>query len=222
MKRIEGEVPFGQILLWWLDELQNEKGIPVTELSHRFDRPYLAWESVRLVRNPFFNKGTGFEGYLVGRISSAEEALDYLLALGHQTLDSQTRLYRHQYGFRRRLMQTLRGERADLDTLREWSVTLGALLARLRAEMHRSPQAEAFRHETYRQVEGLPPIRYLEEGNELKQVYEIRDAEHPSSPPLYIDLNHLRSTDQEAWQVAAEIGKFGHPLVREVLLVDSH
>ncbi|WP_298983599.1 hypothetical protein [Caldilinea sp.] len=222
MKRIEGEVPFGQMLLWWLEELQNEKGIPVAQLSHRFDRPYLAWESVRLARNPFFAKGTGFEGYLVGRAGSAEEALDYLLALGRQTLDSQTRLYRYQPGFRRRLMRTLRGERADLEALREWAVTLGALLARLRAEMRRSPQAEAFRHETYRQVEGLPPIQYLEEGDDLKQVYEIRDAEHPSAPPVYVDPNHLRSTDQEAWQVAAKIGKFGHPLVREVLLAENH
>lgn len=217
MKRIEGKVPFGQMLLWWLEELQNERGIPVTELSHRFDRPYLAWESVRLVRNPFFRQGTGFEGYWVGRVNSAEEALDTLLVIGRQTLDSQTRLYRHQHGFRRRLMRALRGERTDLNVLQEWSVTLAALLARLRAEMRRSPQAEAFRHETYRQVEGLPPIQYFEKGDELRQIYEIRDAEHPSAPLLWIDPNHLRSTDQEAWQVMAEIGKFGHPLVREVL-----
>lgn len=219
MKRIEGEVPFGDYLLWWLERHHPNAINPVSQLSHQFDRRYLAWETVRLARNPFFENGTGFEGYWVGDASSAEEALDRLLRIGREALDSQARLYRYQYGFRRKLMKTLFGESSDLDALAEWSVMLGALLGRLRCNIHRYPQADAFRRETYRQVEGLPPIRYHEEGDDLQQAYEIRDADHPEQPRLVIDPQHLRTTDQEAWKVATELGKFGHPLVRGVLLV---
>lgn len=218
MKRIEGEVPFGDTLAWWLEELWLQKGVPASQRSHRFDRPYLAWESVRLVRNPFFENGTGFEGYWVGQANSAEEVLDALLRVGRDALDSQTRLYRYQQSFRRRLLNALHGEKVDFDVLAEWAITLGAILGRLRCNIHRNPQADTFRRETYRQVEGLPLIEYHEVGDDLQQVYEIRDSEHPERPRLYVDPNHLRTTDQEAWQVAAALGKFGHPLVREVLM----
>lgn len=217
MKRVEGEVPFGDYLLWWLEAGQPRAIFPVSQLSHQFDHRYLAWESVRLARNPFFENGTGFEGYWIGEVGSAEDALDRLLRIGRDALDSQARLYRYQYGFRHKLMQTLFEEGVDLDALAEWSITLGALLGRLRCNIHHNPQADAFRRETYRQVEGLPPIHYREVGDELEQAYEIRDADHPDQPRLLVDSNHLRATDQEAWRVAAALGKFGHPLVREVL-----
>ena len=218
MKRVEGEVPFGDYLVWWLEQSQQHAISPVAYLSHQFDQRYLAWETVRLARNPFFENGTGFEGYWIGEAGSAEDALDRLLRIGRDALDSQARLYRYQFGFRRKLMKTLLGESVDLDALAEWSVMLGALLGRLRCNIHRNPQADTFRRETYRQVEGLPPIRYHEEGDDLQQAYEIRDVDHPERPRLLIDPNHLRTTDQEAWRVAAALGKFGHPLVREVLL----
>lgn len=221
MKRIEGEVPFGDTLAWWLKELWLQKGVPASQRSHRFDRPYLAWESVRLVRNPFFENGTGFEGYWIGKAGSAEEVLDALLHIGRDVLDSQARLYRYQQSFRRRLLNALCGESVDFDVLAEWAVTLGAILARLRCNLHHSPQADTFRRETYRQVEGLPPIQYREVGSDLQQAYEIRDADHPAHPRLLVDPKHLRTTDQEAWQVAAALGKFGHPLVREVLIERS-
>lgn len=218
MKRVEGEVPFGDFLLSWLAQRPWRSTLPVSQLSHQFDRRYLAWETVRLARNPFFEKGTGFEGYWVGDAASAEDALDRLLQLGRGALDSQTRLYRYQYSFRRRLMQALQGDSTDIDALAEWSITLGAILGRLRCTLHRNQVADAFRRETYRQVEGLPPIQYLEVGDDLQQMYELRDADHPGQPRLLVDPAHLRTTDQDAWRVAAALGKFGHPLVREVLL----
>lgn len=218
MKRIEGDVPFGEMLALWLEELQLRRGMPISQISHRFDRPYLAWESVRLVRNPYFEKGTGLEGYWIGQATSSEEVLDGLLGIGRDVLNSQLRLYRYQPDFRRRLMRALRGETVDLAVLAEWSVMLGAILGRLRCNIHRNPQADTFRRETYSQVEGLPLIQYHEAGNDLQQVYELRDGQHPDSERLYVDPNHLRTTDQEAWQIASAIGKFGHPLVREVLV----
>lgn len=217
MKRVEGEVPYGEYLLWLLERNQALSHGPVTGLSHQFDHRYLAWESVRLVRNPFFENGTGFEGYWVGVAGSAEEALDRLLRIGREALDSQARLYHYQDGFRRQLMKTLRGESANLDALVEWSIVLGAMLARLRCNIYGNMEGDTFRRETYRQVEGLPPIQYYEVGDELEQEYEIRDAENPSRPRLYVDPNHLRTNDREAWEVASALGKFGHPVVREVL-----
>jgi hypothetical protein len=221
MKHVEGEVPFGDYLLWLLENSQLRAASAIALLPHQFDQRYLAWETVRLARNPFFENGTGFEGYWVGQSASAEETLQRLLDIGRDALESQARLYRYQYRFRQQLMKTLHGESADPATLAEWSNTLGAILGRLRCNIYRNPLADSFRRETYRQVEGLPPIRYHEVGEDLQQVYEIRDADHPPQPRLVVDPNHLRTTDQEAWQVAAALGKFGHPLVREVLLTKA-
>lgn len=218
MKRIEGDVPFGDMLALWLEELQFRRGASISQVSHRFDRPYLAWESVRLVRNPYFEKGTGLEGYWIGQATSSEEVFDGLLHIGRDVLNSQVHLYRYQPNFRRRLMRALRGESIDFKVLTEWSVVLGAMLGRLRCNVHRNPVADTFRRETYRQVEGLPLIQYQEVGNDLRQVYELRDGEHPDGQRLYVDPNLLSTTDLEAWQIAASIGKFGHPLVRELLV----
>ena len=217
MKTVESEVPFGDALLWWIDHLRDNHGLPVSQLSHQFDRSFLAWETVRLSRNPFFSNGTGFEGYWVGLCQSSDAALDQLLQIGHETLDSQVRLFRYREGYRRRLLRALQGEGSDLEAMAEWSIELGAILGRLRCNLYRNQLAGTFRHETYRQVEGLPPISYHEEHDDLQQVYEVRDVDHPEQPRLYVDPNHLRTTDQEAWEVVEALGKFGHPLVREVL-----
>jgi hypothetical protein len=217
MKTIEGEVPFGDALSWWIDHLHDDHGLAVPQLSHEFDRSYLAWETVRLSRNPFFSNGTGFEGYWVGLCESPDTALDQLILIGRATLESQRRLFRYQLGFRRRLLRALQGDGSNLDAMAEWSIELGAILGRLRCNLRKNVEAGAFRHETYHQVEGLPPITYHEEHDDLQQVYEVRDADNPQQPLLHIDPNHLRTTDQEAWEVVASLGKFGHPLIREVL-----
>lgn len=217
MKTVESEVPFGDALLWWIDHLRDDHGLPVSQLSHQFDRPYLAWETVRLSRNPFFSNGTGFEGYWVGLCQSPDAALDQLILIGRSTLESQQRLFRYQQSYRRRLFKALQGEGGDLEAMAEWSIELGAILGRLRCNLYRNSQADTFRHETYRQVEGLPPIAYHEEHDDLQQMYEVRDADNPGRPLLQIDPQHLRTTDQEAWEVVEALGKFGHPLVREVL-----
>ncbi|MCB0025894.1 MAG: hypothetical protein M9936_12515 [Caldilinea sp.] len=217
MKTVESEVPFGDALLWWIDHLHDDHGLLVSQLSHEFDRSYLAWETVRLSRNPFFSNGTGFEGYWVGLCQSSDAALDQLLQLGRGALESQARLFRYREGYRRRLARALQGEGSDLEAMAEWSIELGAILGRLRCNLYKNPQAGTFRHETYRQVEGLPPIAYREEQDDLQQMYEVRDADNPAQPLLYVDPNHLRTTDQEAWDVVASLGKFGHPLVREIL-----
>ncbi len=217
MRTVESIVPFGDALLWWIDHLRNDHGLPVSQLSHEFDRSFLAWETVRLSRNPFFSNGTGFEGYWVGLCPSPDAALDQLLQIGHATLDSQARLFRFRGGYRRRLLRALQGEGGDLEAMAEWSIELGAILGRLRCNIYREPQAGTFRSETYRQVEGLPPIAYRENQEDLQQTYEVRDADNPAQPLLYVDPHHLHTTDQEAWEVVRALGKFGHPLVREVL-----
>jgi len=217
MRTVESIVPFGDALLWWIDHLRNDHGLPVSQLSHEFDRSFLAWETVRLSRNPFFSNGTGFEGYWVGLCPSPDAALDQLLQIGHATLDSQARLFRFRGGYRRRLLRALQGEGGDLEAMAEWSIEFGAILGRLRCNIYREPQAGTFRSETYRQVEGLPPIAYRENQEDLQQTYEVRDADNPAQPLLYVDPHHLHTTDQEAWEVVRALGKFGHPLVREVL-----
>lgn len=217
MKTVESEVPFGDALLWWIDHLREDHGLPVPQLSHKFDRSYLAWETVRLSRNPFFCNGTGFEGYWVGLCQSPGAALDQLLQMGRATLESQARLFRYRGNYRRRLLKALQGEGSDIEAMAEWSIELGAVLSRLRCNLYKDSRAGIFRTETYRQIEGLPAIACYENHEDLQQVYAVCDRDDPAQPLLYVDPNHLRVTDQEAWEVVKALGKFGHPLVREVL-----
>jgi hypothetical protein len=212
---VEGEVPFGDCLRWWIERSRESRGQPIQHVSHHFDRPYLAWETVRLARNPYFAQGTGFEGYFVGLCSSPDEALTQVLDVGRRALASINRLYRFEANYRRLLLRTLHGEASDLRAIAEWSVELGAILGILRCNVYRSPQAEYFRRETYQLLEGLPPIRYEDDRHAVRQAYEIRALDGEPFQRLLVEPRQLSTGDQEAWAVAAALGRFGHPLIRE-------
>ncbi len=96
----------------------------------------------------------------------------------------------------------------------EWSVQLGATLARLRCNLLRCQQADACHSETYRIVTGLPLIDYRETDNSVKQVYVLNGRHAGFAPKLRVDGQSLKPDDQVDWFVAQSVGKFGHPLVR--------
>ncbi len=219
MLTIDSRVPFADAIAAW----HQIHGIPLGTLIHdsrRYEPAYLAWETVRRARNPFFRQGTGFEGYFVGHCRSPEEALERILGTSKDILASIARYHPHDYAHRSRLMKALTEEHTDPRVMAEWSAILGATLARLRANVRRSPQAETFQGHTYKIVSQLPSMVYVPQHYQIEQIYRIGSDDVPG-PKLDVSLNSLKPSDQDAWLVAAFIGKFGHPLVREFLRLAS-
>ncbi len=212
--KIENYVPFGDTITGRLRIVQDHGLDALIQQSQPYDRAYLAWETVRKRRNPYFENGTGFEGYLVGLCRSPDEALARVLQINRGILTSIMRLHRSEPRFRSRLFKVLLDESNDTPAITEWLTQLGAALARLRCHVLCSRQAADFHTETYRIVAGLPPIAYREMDDSVKQVYILNGHHADPVPKLRIDSQALSPDDQEAWLVAESIGKFGHPLVR--------
>lgn len=215
IQKIDSEVPFGQLL--YVQLRLRDLNIDSLKRQNRIETPYLAWETVRKQINPFFQNGTGFEGYLVGRYSDPEAALDAILAINQNVLDAITRLYRFQYGFRSQMMKTLTKESTDPKAIHIWSASLGAELGKLRAQILNDPKAQAFRHRTYEIIKSLPPMVYHESEQGLKQTYAIGTGNTTGVSRISVTLSMLKPDQQDAWLVAENIGEFGHPLVRTVL-----
>lgn len=209
---VEGDIPFTEAIYRRL-QLRGEILHP---LNGKNTLPYLAWETVRLGGNPFFVTGTGFEGYLVGLCQSADQALQRILEMSHEILEIIAVRYRLEYGFRQRLMATLVGDKSDPAAIEIWSIQLGAALAKWRCFMETHPEAIEFRLETYRRVKTHPRIAYSIDGDHIHQTFEVCPNCGFTMPRMSIMLPMLKPCDQEAWVVADSIGRFGHPLVRQV------
>lgn len=212
---IESEVPFGQMLYGWL----YMQELPLNKVVHHdaIETHYLAWETVRKQINPFFQNGTGFEGYLISRCPSAESALEEILDINQNILDAIARLYRFQYGFRSRLMKTLTRDASDPEAIHIWSTYLGAALGKLRAQMAQDPQAQLFRTRTYQIVKTLPPMTYYAFDTDVLQKYAVGTENGSGKAKLCVLPQMLNPSQQDAWLVAEVIGEFGHPMVRNVL-----
>ena len=213
--KIDSEVPFGHELHNWL--LLNH--LRLEQVAHHDSREahYLAWENVRKERNPFFTEGTGFEGYLVGRCASPDAALEAVLAINQHILDAIARLYRFQPGLRNKLMKALMRENSDPALIAIWSAYLGAELGKLRAQMLSNKEAQAFQTGTYNIVRNLPPVVYHQLDNDLTQTYDIGSDHNGSHSKMIVSPQILKPSQQDAWRVAANIGEFGHPLVRRFI-----
>lgn len=186
--------------------------------SHRYDDAYLAWQTVRKTRNPFFDIGTGFEGYFFGECQSPEDALTAILDIGETMLTSVIRLHRYENRFHTRMLRTLAGECQDTDTLYEWAAQFGAVLGRLRLKVRDNPAAYHFQWETYQMVLRLPDIAYDDDGRTISQDYAVAGS---SASEMFnritLSTDMLRPDQRDAWMVAQTVGQFGHPLVREYL-----
>ncbi|MCC6803742.1 MAG: hypothetical protein IT319_12735 [Anaerolineae bacterium] len=212
---VKSEVPFGRTLYTWL----YINGLHIDQqVSHDYmEKSYLAWETVRKHSNPYFETGTGFEGYFVGRCSVAEAALDSILTINQNILDAIARLYRMDYGFRSRLMKTLTREASDRRAIHIWSAYLGAELGRLRAQILLEPEAQEFQRQTYKIISMLPPMSFEEADRVVRQTYAVGTLPTPQLPKLVVTAHVLKPNQQDAWLVAENIGVFGHPLVRKLL-----
>lgn len=213
--RIDSDIPFTDAVYGWMAAHRHELDT-LASPSRRFENNYLAWETVRRRTNPFFENGTGFEGYFVGQCTVPEEALDHILTMSQSILDNLARMYHNNFPFQSRLMQTLAEEHPDPKAMYIWSAELGAALGRLRVNVSRNAEATAFNANTYRLVQMLPPIHYQEAGQSIRQAYAVTGSADNQRRAL-VTLSDLPPTRQHAWMVAQFIGKFGHPIVREFL-----
>ena len=193
MLTIESKVPHDTIMEVWL-RLQDVPLDNLVQHSRRYERAYLAWETVRQVRNPFFNTGTGFEGYFVGICHSPGEMLAQLLEIGHSMLASNCKLYRHQYTFNAKLMKTLRGELNDPRAIDVWSTLLGATLGRLRCNVHYHYKTYLFQNETYWTVNRLPVINYTHCEHHIEQEYILAPFTRDCVSKPNFCLNMLKQT----------------------------
>jgi hypothetical protein len=189
----------------------------LVEQSRQFERSYLAWETVRKVRNPYFEDGTGFEGYFVGRLGSPAEALEMLLKIGQEMIDNNRRLYPHNPLFRSRLMKTLRGELEDPECIDVWAAQFGAMLGRLRCNLLTNQKASLFQSETYLLTNHLPPISYERGTVGIKQRYRLPFGMTDHAPKWSLRHELMKTSRVDAGVVATSVGKFGHPLIRAYL-----
>lgn len=191
--------------------------------KNRIERNYLAWETVRRKTNPYFVKGTGFEGYLVGTCESPSAALEAILQATQNILDAIARLYHFERFFRSRLMQTLSGEISDPESIHIWSAYLGAELGRLRVHIPRNKAAILFQNQTYQIVNLLPAMTYHTVEYDVMQNYSVGSVDNPvavgmqGQAKVQVRGNLLNPSQQMPWLVATNIGRFGHPLVRKFL-----
>jgi hypothetical protein len=214
--KVHNEVPFASSISFWI-QLHDMDFQTMERNSHRYDPHYLAWQTVRKKRNPFFSNGTGFEGYFVSIAQTPDAALAQILAIGHRMLNSIIMLHRHDYRFRSNLMKTLVGEQGDFKSVYKWNALFGAALARLRCQVRQDRVATAFRDETYQLVEQLPGINYPRDPNTVTQEYYIVGDMTHFGRKLTVSNNWLNPSDQDAWLVMQSVGRFGHPLVRAYL-----
>lgn len=213
---VETDVPCASAIASWLC-LTDRPFDQLIGPSRNFEAAYLAWETVRKARNPYFIEGTGFEGYFIGVYTSPDEMLARLLQLGHTLLDSNYRMYRFDSRFRSHLMDALVGEWLDYETLGVWSDLLGGMLARLRCNVHINEQALIFQAETYRMTSHLRPIAYCPSDRTIRQSYVLPFFLADHVQHIGLDLTALKPSDYDAGLVVDKIGCFGHPLVREFL-----
>jgi hypothetical protein len=216
MLTVKARVPHDTIMEAWF-RFHDVTLDGLVQRSHRYERAYLAWETVRQVRNPFFNIGTGFEGYFVGISQSSEEMLKQLLKMGHEMLTSNCRLYRYQYSFKAKLMKTLRGELNDPRAIDVWSTLLGATLGTLRCHVLYNYKTYLFQNETYWTVNRLPFIKYTQCEHHIEQEYDLALFKRDCGSKSDFGLNMFKPADYDAGLVVSKIGRFGHPLIRAYL-----
>jgi hypothetical protein len=206
----------------FLKSLLDEGGLrSVVGKSHNLDASYLAWQQVRKNGVPLSETstrkvtlGTGFEGYFVGRVHSEEEMLSEIIGMGKSIWSGIRLMHRNSYQTRSRLEKAIMGTEYSTQYLNEWMAIFGAQLARQRAQILQNKPALAFRDKTKKTVGMLPRIDYnLDNSGQITQTYFLPN-ESTADALMYGGMN---DEEQLALLTMREIGKFGHPLVREAM-----
>ncbi|MCA9368828.1 MAG: hypothetical protein H6773_00920 [Pseudomonadales bacterium] len=192
---------------------QDQDGVRLSQMlqaSHALDSAFLAWEMNRKGVTPIGHHNTGFEGYLIARVGSFEEAHEYFLTMGQSILDSIARAHKNSYKTRDLLEKAIHGEKVPAAIIEEWMAIFGAQLARERAHLLANPKALQYRDEVRRRAIVMPKIRYVVGSDgQLVQEYFV-EAEKISSVPTF----HMDDNFELPFTIVKNIGMFGHPLLR--------
>src|SRR5690349_9333201 len=127
--QIDSHVPFGSQIYCWLHHSQCTNFDTLLQHANRYEDRYLAWEQVRSGTNPFFEIGTGFEGYFVGTCTSPEEVLRAILNIGQRMLRNLIGLHPFNYQFKSKFWRVLADEAFDAEMAAELAAEFGAQLA---------------------------------------------------------------------------------------------
>ena len=219
----ENKPPFTGLLQLIPTQEMLEK---IIKTSHVLDRAYFSWLKVRKDGIPLSNSSskkvtfeTGFEGYSVGRVSSKDELLSDIISDGKRLWNGIRLLHKHSQLSKNGLEKAVRGEPCRIEYLDEWMTIFGAELARKRAQILSNQQALAFRMQIKKLVENLPLITYSlnPQGIGMQTYYLPCD---PVQTTVSVDaLQNLNLNDEEAlaFLTMKNIGKFGHPLLRQTI-----
>lgn len=170
-------------------------------------RAYITWQDYR---NASTAGRTGFERWR-DPSSSDEQWLQFLIQLGNQISTSIRTL--HPYSISStKIHNTLSETQIDIPTMYELSATLGAQLALLKAK---ESTASKQRHHELTTV--LPNQMKLERvENVLRAIYLLPQRSGQSHNGREM-TSYLPERDAYALHLAQNIGKIGHPLVRQLL-----
>jgi len=185
--------------------------------ANKHNLNFLRWDLLRR------ESGTGFEGYGAGSFTTSQDIAEAIAKLGVDLLQSSKR-YSTDPRFYNRIWETLLGIKYDSQAALFLEGSLGAVLARLRAETVDTPGVDNVRKLLTNMTVSAPTITYdIEQLPELElpQTYRL-----PSLSNARDRLSSLMPVDSvsplmfngrpEYWGYIymMRLGIFGHPFVR--------
>lgn len=168
---------------------------------------------------------TGLEKFFVFIYDDPQQMAETLGELGRDALEGFAKLHRNNYGLRSRMDKVLHGENlTDFEAVDEWSAILGGLVGRLNAVKYQQsvpPENrnanEQFNGTARSRVDAEPLATYdFDEDTGLVRMTYILPPKVDS--PFKVDGGVGVSTDrQKGLDLALNIARFSHPLVRQFL-----
>ncbi|MCR4329059.1 MAG: hypothetical protein NUV65_00760 [Candidatus Roizmanbacteria bacterium] len=184
----------------------DQIGVPLENVlaeSRQYERSYLAFQAVRHA-----GKYVGFEPYLLFASAATEDEL--LINYAEKKL----RALNKDPEMRRMVVQTLREERVYVPALFWLHSELGALTARLRAQMMMHQEGVDFRSRLHGLLENTT-ITYRVENGITRQQYTLPTIFVP--PTIAIEPPVQNGSMFSPEEYLSSLGKVGHPLVRASL-----
>lgn len=199
--------------------------------SHRFDGAFIAHNSerkrlavVRLGKVYAFDKEispTGFERYFIGSDLSAEDIVRRQVEIGRNMtlgIERYARYVPYVQGDPLRtaasMLKTARGDAFSLQALPGLNAVYGAEVAKLRARRTASPLSPMILEKTDELVRRLGGVEYDVTGDTLSDMYYLPKV---SMNPHRVWQVALTKEEYNAYALVREIGRVGHPLIRQLI-----
>lgn len=194
----------------WVSSRARRLGIGDGDVPVEMKAAYESWQAVRAAGK------TGFEGYFVGNELSPQKVWMKIADLGRMVLSTEKQL--HPEGFWH-FGRVARGEKVDVEVLRDLDAIFGSLLGRGRALVSKSPEGTRFRNGVRASV--MPLLKsyayYTDDGtNRLMRSYRLPkvDGKGLVSPKQPVDADPKLI---DGFEFMKRIGMMGEPMLRLVL-----